>query len=924
MISMTNPTRFAPVLVPSYNPQKATVNPLDYIFFPKSVAVVGATEKEGSVGRTVLWNLISNPFGASIYPLNPNRPQVLGIRAYPKFSALPEVPELAVVCTAAKTVPDVVKEAVEARVKGMIIISAGFKEMGAEGEKMISQIQEYTRGTGIRIVGPNCLGVMCPLSGLNATFGAGMARPGSVAFISQSGALCTAILDWSFSEQVGFSAFVSIGSMIDVDWGDLIDYFGKDPRTSSIVLYMESVGDARSFLSAAREVAVNKPIIVIKAGRTAQAAKAAASHTGSLTGSDDVLDTAFKRAGVMRVDSIGDLFAMADVLAKQPVPRGPKVTIVTNAGGPGVLATDTLIQGGGDLTQLSEPTFKAFNELLPPHWSRNNPVDILGDAKPEVYAKALEIAAKDENADGMLVILTPQDMTDPTQTAEALKPYAKGLGKPVLASWMGGPIVEAGRNILYRAGIPMFVYPDMACKAFNYLWTYSKNIRALYETPETGEDPDELRSCNLKAQILIENVRKDGRTLLNEYESKKLLEAYGIPVVKTEIARSAEEAGKLAADFKFPVVLKLHSNTVTHKTDVGGVKLNLQNAREVQQAFEEIKRSVTEKAGAAAFEGVTVQEMVKMEGYEVILGSSVDPQFGPVLLFGSGGQLVEVYKDRALGLPPLSSTEARRMMGRTRIYKALQGVRGRKPVNQEALELLMVRFSSLVSQEPWIKEIDINPLLASDERIVALDARVLLHDPATAVRDLPRPAIRPYPFQYISRAKSKTGQEFIIRPIRAEDESRIVELHRNLGDQTVLMRYHEKLTFDERTAHNRLLRVCSTDYDRALALVACLPASGKKGHDSSGEIIGVCRYHRDPFEPSRAEFALVLADKWQGQGIGRAIMGRLIEAAREEGVKFLKAFVLADNNPALHSLQKLGFNLGPSEIEGRVLATLDL
>jgi acetyltransferase len=459
---------------------------------------------------------------------------------------------------------------------------------------------------------------MNPISGLNATFGGVMARPGNVAFISQSGALCTAVLDWSIREQVGFSAFVSIGSMLDVDFGDLIDYVGNDPRTQSIVIYMESIGNARNFLSAAREVAFNKPIIVIKAGRTEAAAKAAASHTGSLTGSFEVLDAAFMRAGVLRVNSISELFNMAEVLGKQPRPKGPRLTILTNAGGPGVLATDALIVSGGELAEVSEKTFKELNDFLPPHWSRNNPIDILGDAGPDRYAKALEIAANDPNSDGLMVILTPQDMTDPTITAEKLKPYAKIEGKPVIASWMGGPVVSAGNDILNRVGIPTFNYPDTAARTFTYMWKYSDNLNHLYELPEHSEmDTGDMGAGREAAAAIINEVRKQGRTTLTEFESKKLLAAYGIPTVPTEIATSPDQAAKMADQMGYPVVLKLHSETITHKTDVGGVKLNLANREAVIAAYNEILKSVTEKAGAQHFHGVAVQKMIKMDGYEI-------------------------------------------------------------------------------------------------------------------------------------------------------------------------------------------------------------------------------------------------------------------------------------------------------------------
>src|SRR4051812_22844912 len=484
--------------------------PLDAFFAAKNVAVIGATEAPNSVGRTLLWNLVSNPFGGTVFPVNPKRSGVLGIKAYPTINDVPAKVDLAVIVTPAPAVPDIIAGCVEAGVRAAVIISAGFKELGPPGVELERQIAAHARRGRMRIIGPNCLGVMNPLTGLNATFAKGMARPGNVAFISQSGALLTAVLDWSVRELVGFSAIVSTGSMLDVGWGDLIDYLGNDPRTQSIVIYMESVGDARAFLSAAREVTLNKPIIVIKAGRTEAAAKAAASHTGSLTGSDEVLNAAFRRCGVVRVDSIAEVFDMAEVLSRQPRPRGPRLTILTNAGGPGVLATDALITNGGQLATLSEQTFKELNDFLPPHWSRNNPVDILGDAPPDRYAKALEIAAQDPNSDGLLVILTPQDMTDPTQTADALKKYAKIDGKPVIASWMGGPDVDAGVSILNRANIPTFAYPDRAARAFGYLWRYAYNLKAIYETPALADDAQGTQDAGAR---LIDTVRAEGRTL---------------------------------------------------------------------------------------------------------------------------------------------------------------------------------------------------------------------------------------------------------------------------------------------------------------------------------------------------------------------------------------------------------------------------
>lgn len=889
-------------------------HPLDPIFAPRSVALVGASERAGSVGRNVLWNLLSSPFGGTLYPVNPKRPNVLGIKSYPSLKDLPERPDLVVVTTPSESVPALMREAVEIGIPGGIVISAGFKETGERGRQLEAEVMDAIRGK-MRIIGPNCLGVMNPIKGLNATFAATIARPGNVAFISQSGALCTAVLDWSLKENVGFSSFVSIGSMLDVNWGDLIDYFGNDPRTQSIVIYMESIGDARAFLSAAREVSLNKPIIVIKAGRTAAAAKAAASHTGSLTGSDDVLEAAFRRVGVLRVNSIADIFYMSEVLAKQPRPKGNRLCIVTNAGGPGVLATDALISGGGELAELSQETMQEFDKILPAAWSHNNPVDILGDAEPERYAKSLEIAAKDSSIDGMLIVMTPQGMTNPTQIAEHLKPYAKSLGKPVLASWMGGSSVAAGEDILNQCGIPSFAFPDTAVRAFNYMWQYSYNLRGLYETPavvagQHGTDKN-------KADAIIQSVRKTGRTILTEYESKKLLEAYGIPTTPTEIANSEAEAVKWADKMGYPVVLKLYSLTITHKTDVGGVILNLRDAQAVKQAFNQIKTSVTEKVGAEHFQGVTVQPMAKLDGYEIILGSSLDPQFGPVLLFGTGGQLVEVFKDKSLALPPLNSTLATRMMEQTKIYKALKGVRGRKSVDIAALQDLMVRFSELVVENPSIKEIDINPLLASPERLLALDARVVVHGPEVADDKLPRTAIRPYPTQYVGTWKMKDGEEVTIRPIRPEDEPLLIHFHEKLSERTVYLRYFQPLKLSQRTAHERLTRICFLDYDREMALVV------ERNTGREREILAVGRLGK-LHGRNEAELAALVRDEVQGKGIGTELYRRLLQIAKDEKIGKVVSTMLGENREMRTICEKLGFDISVELEDNMMRAELSL
>jgi acetyltransferase len=863
---------------------------------PKSVALIGATEATSSVGRTLMENL--RCFGGSLFPVNPKRSSVLGIKAFPRIVDVPGPVDLAIIATPAIAVPDVVSECAEAGVKGAVIISAGFRECGAVGVQLEEAI--LARRGGMRLIGPNCLGVMIPGQRLNATFAKTMALPGNVAFISQSGALCASVLDWSLREKVGFSAFLSVGSMLDVGWGDLIFYLADDLDTRSILIYMESIGDARAFLSAAREVALRKTIIVIKVGRTEAAAHAVASHTGTLAGSDAVLEAALRRIGVLRVSTISDLFNMAEVLSRQPRPQGPRLAIVTNAGGPGVLATDMLVSEGGEIARLSEESFRKLDEVLPAHWSRGNPVDVLGDAKADRFAKAVEIVSGDSNIDGVLVILTPQAMTDAAAVAKELQKFKKLPGKPILASWMGADEVADGVGILNASGIPTFQYPDIAARIFCYMWRYSRNLQTLYETPALTAGPAANAANHRRAEEIIQTVRNANRTLLTELESKQVLEAYGIPTVDSRIATSEDDAVRIAMGIGRTVVLKLYSEIITHKTDVGGVKLNLRTANEVRQAYRSIKESVHQSSGA--FLGVTVEPMIELDGYELILGSSIDPQFGPVLLFGAGGQLVEVVRDYVLGLPPLNGTLARRMMEQTRVYAALKGVRGRPPVNLPELETLLVHFSLLVAEQRWIKEIDVNPLLASHTQILALDARIVLHRPELSENQLPRLAIRPYPEQYVTQWKLCDGTPLTIRPIRPEDEPLMVKFHGTLSEESVHFRYFGIVKLEQRVAHQRLTRICFNDYDREIAMVAtCQPTKEE-------EILGVGRLIK-VHGVNEAEFAIVISDQLQGQGLGTYLLKLLLDIGRQEGLERIIGHILPDNYGMQRVCKKLGFAL---------------
>ncbi len=877
---------------------------LDSLFRPRSVAVFGASDNAGSIGNILVRNLLENPFGGTVFPINPKRSVVQGIACYPNLAAVSARVELAVIATPAATVPDVVRDCVEHNVAAAIIISVGFAELGAEGRKLEDEIRGIAHGK-LRIVGPNCLGILHPPSNLNASCATTMAPSGRVALLSQSGAICTAILDWARQAHVGFSSFVSLGSMLDVDFADLIDYFADDPATHSIVLYMESIGDTRKFLSAARSASRAKHVIVVKAGRHEAGARAAASHTGALIGEDAVFDAAFRRAGVLRVTTISDLFDMSEILAKQPPPRGPNLAILTNSGAIGIMATDALMLGGGRLAPLKPETLAALNAALPSPWSHANPIDILGDATPQRYRLAVEACAKDANVQGILVLLTPQAVTDPTETARQLSSFAHLPNKPLLACWMGGATVREGIGLLNRAGIPTFDAPEPAIRAFLNMVQYRRNQELLYETPPAL--PEDGAPDRGRVRQILQEVRTTGRPLLTEVESKEVLSAYGIPVVPATACKRVDEAVAAAKNIGFPVVLKLLSSTITHKSEIGGVKLNLPDEHAVRAAFAAIESS-------DGFEGVSVQPMVRDRGYELIIGSSLDRQFGPVILFGCGGVLAEVFQDRSLGLPPLNRMLARRLMERTKIYEALQGVRGQKGVNLEALETLLTCFSQLLVDFPEIQEVDLNPVLATPERVVALDARLLLCPPDQAAEHSPRLAIRPYPNQYIGPFRLRDGREAIIRPIRPEDEPLILALHASLSEQTIRMRFFSMV---KTLSRESLIRLCHLDYDREMALAAVMR------EDSEPRLLGVSRYYLQP-QTGTAEFALVVSDAYHGQGLGHHLMQRLIDIARERGVGRLVGQVLAENVPMLRLMRSLGFSPPVIAEDNVVRVELDL
>lgn len=896
---------------------------LDKIFAPHRIAVIGASNKRSSVGYSVLKNLISTEFDGVIYPVNNKREAVQGIQAYPNIDALPNVPDLAIVCTPAASVPDLVHECGRAGVGGMIILSAGFKEVGSDGAALEEQIREARKNYDLRIIGPNCLGILAPHRNLNASFAASMPDAGSVALISQSGALCTSILDWAHKEGIGFSHFVSVGNMLDVSVADLIDYFGSDRHTKSIVLYVESITEARAFLSAASAFTRTKPIVAYKSGRFAESAKAAASHTGAMAGADDVYDAAFQRAGIERTFEIDELFDTAELLARHDPPHGPKLAIVTNAGGPGVIATDALIARRGVLAELSDTVIQQLDSCLPAYWSHGNPVDILGDATAQRFTDALRPVLDDHQTDAVLVVLTPQAMTDPVAIARAVGVAAKDSRKLVLAAWMGGTMVESGIEILQAAGIPTYSSPEHAVRAFMHLVEYGRNRELLYETPqevpidlpfrsvdpasEKNVSPDDSGHAwqppptGLISRFLRHRTTQ-GQKILSEQDSKSILARYGIPTTQTLTATSARKAVQQADELGYPVVLKVLSPDISHKTDVGGVLLNLRNEDDVRKGYAEIVENANRLAPDAQITGVTVQPMFERDhGVELILGTKQDATFGAVILVGTGGTAAECFGDRALGLPPLNERLAYRMLESLKSWPLLKGYRGRPGVNMDELIQTLIRFSCLVADSPEILEFDINPLVVTQNGVMALDARAVVDDEAASrsTRPFEHLAIQPYPEQYVRASQLQDGREITMRPIRPEDEPLWQAMAEACSDESIYSRFRFLI---RHPTHNMASRFCFTDYDREMAIVAELEENGQR------KMIGVGRLVAEP-DHDTAEYAALVADPWQGQGLGTLLTDYCAEIAISWGLNRIVAETDWDNKRMLATFQRSGFKI---------------
>ncbi|MEM3807854.1 MAG: bifunctional acetate--CoA ligase family protein/GNAT family N-acetyltransferase [Nitrososphaerota archaeon] len=874
---------------------------LERMFNPKVVALIGATDKEGSVGLALLKNLLKNNGDREIYPVNPNRESVLGIKCYPSIKDVPEHVDLAVIATPAKTVPKIVEECGEAGVEGVVIVSAGFRETGEEGRKLEEEIKRIKERYGLRVLGPNCLGFIRPPIGLNSTFLLKDPAPGQIAFISQSGALGSAILDWAVSAHIGFSMFISLGSMVDIDFGDLIDFLGQDPYTRSILIYMESVGNAKKFMSAARGFARNKPIIVLKPGKHQTGARAALSHTGSMAGSFEVYRAAFRRVGVVRVDEIEDLFNCASVLDSRNLPAGPRLAVITNAGGPGVIAADAIAENGGVLAQLSETTIETLNSVLPPYWSRGNPVDVLGDADINRYLIALKTCLADPNVDGVIIIYTPQGAARPLELAEEVVEIVRESmrAKPVLTVWMGGDEVQEARQLFHKNDIPTYDTPEDAVKTYIYMYKYKRNLELLYETPvDLPIDPAPPKNF---LKILIRRILSEGRVVLTPDESDKFLDAYGIPRPKGELATNLSEALSIASKIGYPVALKIVSPDIIHKTDIGGVIIDINSDSELRAAYLKLIDTVKSKAPDAKIKGVYVQQMIKSSNYELILGSKKDPDFGTAIMFGTGGIATEVFRDFSIGLPPLNQVLARRLMEETKIYNSLvHGMRGKPPADIKKLEEIIVRFSNLIVDFPEIKEADINPLSVTDDSIYAIDFRIIL-DPEGV--DSPEPyrhlVITPYPTKYVTLWRLKDGREVLLRPIRPEDEPLEYELIKGLSEETSRFRFFQVI---REVTHEMLVRFCNIDYDREMAIIAEYNKDGKKRN------VGVGRLIIEP-DRKRGEFAVLVADDFQGKGLGTKLTDMLIEIALEKGLHSIYGIVLPENTKMIGLCKKLGFDI---------------
>ena len=869
------------------------------LFEPKSIAIIGASETPGSVGATLVRNVIDGGYKGKLFFVNPRHDTVFGQKAYDNVEGIPQRLDLAVICTKAETVPGIVDACGRAGTRNAIVISGGFAEMGPRGANLLRTLLDSARRHNLRLLGPNCLGLMRPGSGINATFAHGSANPGTIGLISQSGALCTAILDWALPNNVGFSNVVSLGAESDIDFGEVLDYMVADPRTENIFLYIEGIKNARRFMSALRAAARCKPVLLIKVGRHPAGRQAALSHTGALVGADDVFDAALRRAGVVRLGNIGQMYAAAQALFSHFRPRGNRLMIVTNGGGPGVMAADHAADIGIPLAEVSDGLKAQLDAVLPPTWSQANPIDIVGDADPARYAAAITACLEDEQVDGVMAILTPQAMTDPTQAARTVIEVARNSDKPLVTCWMGEEQVREARLLFKGAGIPTFRTPEPAVELFSHISNYYRNQQLLMQAPASISDHIAPRLES--ARLVIETALSEGRKQLNEMESKALLAAFRIPIAQTVVARSPSEAMVLAEEIGLPVVMKVDSPQITHKSDSGGVRLNLNSLAQVRDAYNAILEEVKKKRPEAIIHGIAIEPMIqKANGRELVVGMVRDQVFGPTIIFGPGGTGVESGStERAVALPPLNRFLVADMLATTRASARLGEFRNMPPVSMEALEAVLLRVSEMVCELPWIREMDINPLIVDENGAVAVDARISIENmPLTAGR-YDHMAIHPYPSHLTSTYQTADGHEVTIRPIRPEDADMEQEFVKNLSPETKYYRFMNTL---RELSPAQVVRLTQIDYDREMAFVAITEIDGSEVE------VGVARYATNP-DGESCEFAIVVADDWKGKGLARRLMGVIIDTARSRGVKYMNGDFLSENRRMIQFVTSLGFTL---------------
>jgi acetyltransferase len=874
---------------------------LTSLFEPKSVAVIGASDRENSVGNILFKNILESGYKGRLYAINPKHETVQGVQAYKSIEEIGARVELAVIATRPQTLPEIVEQCGRSGIKNVIVITAGFSEAGHSGAALERKMMEIARSYNVRVLGPNCLGIIRPDLGLNATFARVNANVGNLALVSQSGAMCSSVLDWAKSNRIGFSSVISLGSTADVDFGEILDYLIYDNRTHYILLYVEGIRNARRFMSALRSAARIKPIILLKAGRHAAGSAAVQTHSGMIAGSDIVFDAAVRRAGVVRVKNVGQLFYAAKALASKFRPQGKRLAIITNGGGPGAMAADRAGDLEIPLANLSMDTIQKLNATMPPTWSHSNPIDIAGDATPERYRDAILAIAQDDEVDGMLVMLSPQAMTQPMEVAKAVIDVSDQTSKPILTCWMGEEQVAEARLAMEAASIPAFRMPETAVELYYHISTYYRNQKLLLQTTEPGLQ--HARPETEGAKMLIEAVLQERRKVLSEMESKAILRAFRVPVAQTMVARTPTESLLLAEQIGFPIAMKVDSPDLIHKSDAGGVRLNITNAPAVRNAYHDIIETVQKKHPTARINGVSIEPyLARPNGRELMVGVVRDPIFGPIITFGAGGTEVEIFSDRAVALPPLNRFLAQDLIRSTRASKLLGEFRNMPPVNMEALEEVLLNISEMVCELPWLQELDLNPLIVDENGAIAADARIVI-DHASANGDrYSHMAIHPYPAHLVHDWELPDGRTVTVRPIRPEDAELEQEFVKRMSDESKYYRFMD--TIRELT-QAMLVRFTQIDYDREMALVATI-------QDENGKElqIGVSRYVTNP-DGESVEFALAIADDWQKHGIGRKLMTALIDCARMKGHRSVVGDVLAMNTKMFRLMSSLGFTIHP-------------